>query len=121
MKAPGFSESVVNFCQTTCQQIAGDTVLHILFFIHSSIPFTGSNSMAHLMAWALFVWVEDVYRPVFVMGVMDWLYWNVVRLSNSDICCVCVESFSWRNGSIPFFSVAWARDVFICHSSETVH
>ena len=45
MKAAGSSETV-NSYQNTWQHIPGDIVLHILFFIPSSIPFTGSNSTA---------------------------------------------------------------------------
>jgi hypothetical protein len=29
--------------------------------------------MAHFMVQPLFVWVQDVYRPIFVMGLVGWL------------------------------------------------
>jgi hypothetical protein len=43
MQAAGSSETVLNLYQTAWQHIPGDIIFHILSFILSSIPFTGSN------------------------------------------------------------------------------
>ena len=128
MEAAGFSETLLNLYQTAWQHIPGDIVYPILSFILSSIPFTGSNGTAHCVVQPLFVWVQDIYRPIFVMGLMDWLsYLQPVTVTYVLCVCVCVWwSFSSGNGSVHFhiylcFSVTWAGKVFMCHFSKTVH
>jgi len=62
----------------------------------------------------LFVWVQDVYRPIFVIGLVDWLS-CLQPVSVTYTVCVCVRararartcvhvcrSFSSGNGSIHF-------------------
>jgi hypothetical protein len=60
MQAAGSSETVPNLYQTAWQYIPREIVLHILSFILSSIPFTGSNDTAYFVAQPLFVWVQNV-------------------------------------------------------------
>jgi len=91
MEAAGFSETLLNLYQTAWQHIPGDIVYPILSFILSSIPFTGSNGTAHCVVQPLFVWVQDIYRPIFVMGLMDWLsYLQPVTVTYVLCVCVCV-------------------------------
>jgi hypothetical protein len=91
MQAAGSLETVLNFYLTTWQHIPADIVLHILSFILSSIAFTGSNDTAHFVVQLLFVWVQDVYRPIFVMGLVDWLSClQPVTVTYTGVC-VCVR------------------------------
>ena len=136
IQAAGSCETLLNLYQTAWQHIPGEIVLHILSFILCSIPLTVSNDMAHFVVQPLFVWVQDVYRRIFVMGLVDWLS---CLQPVTVTCCVCVfvrererererekGSFSLGNGNVHFhiylcFSVTWARKVLMCHFSKTVH
>ena len=132
IQAAGSCETLLNLYQTAWQHIPGEIVLHILSFILCSIPLTVSNDMAHFVVQPLFVWVQDIYRPIFVMGLVDWLS---CLQPVTVTCCVCVfvrerererkDHFHWEMETFIFtylcFSVTWARKVLMCHFSKTVH
>jgi len=103
MQAAGSSETVLNLYQTAWQHFPEDIVCHILSFILSNIPFTGSNDIAHFVVQPLFVWVQDVYRPVFLMRLVDWLscvqpvtvtYAACMGMGGGCVCvCACVCAY----------------------------
>jgi len=141
MQAAGSCETVLNLYQTAWQHIPGEIVFNIFSFILCSIPFTLNNDMAHFLVQQLFVWVQDVYRPIFVIGLVDWLSClQQVTVTYTVCVCVCAcvharvnvgvrvceDHFHRGKGCVHFhiylcFLVTWARKVFICHFSKTVH
>lgn len=95
MQAAGSSETVLNLYETAWQHFPRDIIFHILSFILSNIPFTGSNDTAHFVVQPLFVWIQDVYRPIFLIGLVDWMSCvQPVTVTYAAYICVCV--YMWE-------------------------